>query len=137
MRAETGPSASSHVGAVARAYMSQPSAAVALQRLAASLAADSCQGKNQEKTPRESWDQNFYQPTLGDQAFLTQMHERGRRNNGGQLDYTFGLVLTSYRGLPVVEHGGSDAGYRAHLIRFPEQHFSVVCLCQMSASVGQ
>jgi hypothetical protein len=28
-----------------------------------------------------------------------------------------------------VEHGGTDAGYRADLLRFPDQHFSVACLC--------
>jgi hypothetical protein len=30
-----------------------------------------------------------------------------------------------YRGLATVDHGGADAGYRADLLRFPQQHFSV------------
>jgi hypothetical protein len=36
-----------------------------------------------------------------------------------------------------VDHGGSDAGYRADLLRFPEQHFSVACLCNTTVNPGQ
>jgi len=45
------------------------------------------------------------------------------------IDYAAGLVHGMYRGLATVDHSGSDAGYRADLLRFPEQHFSVACLC--------
>ena len=84
------------------------------------------------------WDQNFYDKRIGGSTFVEQLHERGRLNNGEQLDYAFGLTLGKYRGLPIVEHSGGDAGYRAHLIRFPEQRFSVACLCNTgSASPGQ
>jgi len=31
-----------------------------------------------------------------------------------------------------VDHGGSWGGYRAQLLRFPEQYFSVVCLCNVA-----
>jgi CubicO group peptidase (beta-lactamase class C family) len=75
------------------------------------------------------WDENFYYPRVGDQAFLQQMLERGKLNSGEQLDYAFGLVLGKYKGLPTVDHGGADAGYRSDLIRFPEQHFSAAVLC--------
>src|SRR5207244_3147546 len=30
------------------------------------------------------------------------------------------------------EHGGSWGGYRAQLLRFPDQHFSVACLCNLA-----
>jgi CubicO group peptidase (beta-lactamase class C family) len=75
------------------------------------------------------WDENFYHPRVGDQAFLQQMLERGKLNSGEQLDYASGLVLGKYKGLPTVDHGGADAGYRSDLIRFPEQHFSAAVLC--------
>ena len=55
--------------------------------------------------------------------------QRGKLNSGKELDYAFGLVHGKYRGLPTIGHGGADAGYRADLIRFPDQHFSVACLC--------
>jgi len=75
------------------------------------------------------WDENFYNPRVGGQAFLQQMLERGKLNSGEQLDYAFGLVAGKYKGLPTVDHGGADAGYRSDLIRFPEQHFSAAVLC--------
>lgn len=75
------------------------------------------------------WDENFYHPRVGGPAFLQQMLERGKLNSGEQLDYAFGLVVGKYKGLPTVDHGGADAGYRSDLIRFPEQHFSTAVLC--------
>lgn len=75
------------------------------------------------------WDENFYHPKVGGAAFLMQMLERGKLNSGEQLDYAFGLVLGKYKGLPTVDHGGADAGYRSDMIRFPEQHFSAAVLC--------
>jgi len=75
------------------------------------------------------WDENFYHPNVGGPAFLQQMLERGKLNNGEQLDYAFGLVEGKYKGLRTVDHGGADAGYRSDLTRFPEQHFSAAVLC--------
>jgi CubicO group peptidase (beta-lactamase class C family) len=75
------------------------------------------------------WDENFYHPRVGGAAFLQQMLERGKLNNGEQLDYAFGLVVSKYKGLPTVDHGGADAGYRSDLTRFPDQHFSAAVLC--------
>jgi CubicO group peptidase (beta-lactamase class C family) len=75
------------------------------------------------------WDENFYHPRVGGSAFLQQMLERGKLNNGEQLDYAFGLVLGKYKGLPTVDHAGGDAGYRSDMTRFPEQHFSAAVLC--------
>jgi CubicO group peptidase (beta-lactamase class C family) len=75
------------------------------------------------------WDENFYHPRVGGQAFVQQMLERGKLNNGEQLDYAFGLVVGKYKGLPTVEHGGADAGYRSGLTRFPDQHVSAAVLC--------
>jgi len=52
--------------------------------------------------------------------------------------YGMGLMLENYRGLPVVEHDGSLFGYRAEILRFPAQKFSVICLCNISnASAGR
>ena len=75
------------------------------------------------------WDENFYHPTVGGQAFLDQMLQRGKLNNGEQLDYAFGLVHGKYKGLKTIDHGGADAGYRSDMTRFPDQHFSVAVLC--------
>jgi CubicO group peptidase (beta-lactamase class C family) len=78
------------------------------------------------------WDENFYSAKVGGPAFLAELQEPGKLNDGKSLDYAKGLSVHNYRGLPVVEHGGSWGGYRAQLLRFPEQHFSVVCLCNLA-----
>ncbi|MGD8869408.1 MAG: serine hydrolase domain-containing protein [Gemmatimonadales bacterium] len=78
------------------------------------------------------WDRNFYDPVVGGPDFLEQMHGRGVLANGDTLDYAFGLEIGEYKGLPVVSHGGAWGGFRSHLLRFPQQKFSVVCLCNVA-----
>jgi len=80
------------------------------------------------------WDENFYNPRVGGPALIEQLQERGKLNDGEQIDYAAGLVLGKYRGLNTVDHGGADAGYRSDMIRFPDQHFSVACLCSLSSA---
>ncbi len=80
------------------------------------------------------WDENFYNPRVGGPALIQQLQERGRLNDGEQIDYAAGLVLGKYRGLNTVDHSGGDAGYRSDMIRFPDQHFTVACLCNLSAA---
>jgi CubicO group peptidase (beta-lactamase class C family) len=75
------------------------------------------------------WDENFYSGQVGGRDFLAELQEPGKLNSGKVLDYAKGLRIADYRGLHTVSHGGSWGGYRAELLRFPEQHFSVACLC--------
>jgi len=77
------------------------------------------------------WDENFYRGKVGGKEFLAELQEPGKLNSGKTLDYAKGLFVGNYRGLRFVDHGGSWGGYRAQLLRFPEQHFSVVCLCNV------
>lgn len=76
------------------------------------------------------WDQNFYHNTLGKggQDIINKMHEEGLLNNGKSSGYAFALNNGTYKGLKTVSHGGSLAGYRAQLMRFPDQNFSVILL---------
>jgi CubicO group peptidase (beta-lactamase class C family) len=78
------------------------------------------------------WDQNFYTGTVGGKIFLAELQEHGKLNSGKILDYAKGLTVAEYRGLHTVRHGGAWGGYRAELLRFPDQHFSVACLCNIS-----
>lgn len=79
----------------------------------------------------QKWDENFYSGKVGGKELLAELQEPGKLNDGKALHYAKGLATGEYRGLKVVEHGGSWGGYRAQLLRFPEQHFSVVCLCNL------
>ncbi len=83
------------------------------------------------------WDENFYHPRVGGRAFVERMLERGKLNSGETIDYAFGLTIGTYKGLDIVDHAGSDAGYRSDLLRFPAQHFSVAVLCNLSINPTQ
>ena len=80
------------------------------------------------------WDRNFYDNKLGKGTLLKEMQTRGVLNNGKQIEYGLGLVISTYRGLPVVAHAGALFGYRTELLRFPQQKFSVICLCNVGTS---
>jgi CubicO group peptidase (beta-lactamase class C family) len=80
----------------------------------------------------QHWDENFYHPSIGGPTLIAQQLEHGKLNSGKELPYASGLQHGNYRGLPTVSHSGADAGYRAELLRFPEQHFSVACLCNQA-----
>jgi CubicO group peptidase (beta-lactamase class C family) len=76
------------------------------------------------------WDQAFYTNALG-KDLMDMLHTQGVLNSGKKIDYAFGLVVSEYKGLKVVEHGGAWVGFRAALVRFPEQKFSVVVLANL------
>jgi CubicO group peptidase (beta-lactamase class C family) len=80
------------------------------------------------------WDRNFYENRLGKGSLLKQLQTRGVLNNGRQISYALGLELGRYRGLPIVEHNGALFGYRTEIQRFPEQRFTVLCLCNLSSA---
>ena len=77
------------------------------------------------------WILNFDDTRIGTQTVIEQMHQRGVLNNGEQIDYAFGLNIGEYRGLKTVGHSGSWRGFRSHLIRFPDQKFGIVILCNL------
>src|SRR2546430_13967695 len=57
------------------------------------------------------WDENFYSAKVGGPAFLAELQETGKLNDGKSLEYAKGLFVHNYRGLSVVDHGGSWGGY--------------------------
>ena len=77
------------------------------------------------------WILNFDNTRIGEQAVIDQMYQRGVLNNGEQISYALGLNIGEYRGLKTVGHSGSWRGFRSHLIRFPDQKFGVVILCNL------
>jgi CubicO group peptidase (beta-lactamase class C family) len=77
------------------------------------------------------WDQNFYAAKIGGPRFLETLHTRGVLNNGDTLDYAFGLMIGTRRGLRTVRHSGSMMGFKAELVRYPDERFSVITLCNL------
>lgn len=80
------------------------------------------------------WDENFYTGRVLGKDLLAKLQEPGKLSTGKTLDYAKGLRIADYRGLRTVSHGGSWGGYRAELLRFPDQHFSVACLCNVGSA---
>ena len=80
------------------------------------------------------WDANFAHPIVGGASFAERMELPGRLATGEKLDYAAGLRVTEYRGARRIGHGGSWAGFRAAMARFPEHRFSVITLCNLSTA---
>jgi CubicO group peptidase (beta-lactamase class C family) len=79
------------------------------------------------------WDANFYTHTVGGDALQTFLHATGTLADGKPIDYARGLFVDTFRGLRRVHHAGAWAGYRAELMRFPEQKTSIVCLQNLAS----
>ena len=75
------------------------------------------------------WNHNFDTGQVGGPEFLKTMLTIGKLNNGKDLGYASGLSITRYRGLTTVGHGGANHAYWNDFIRFPDQQFAVVCMC--------
>jgi hypothetical protein len=71
---------------------------------------------------------------LGGPRFVEEMHRRSVLNSGQVHFYAGGLQLRDYKGLPIVEHSGSTAGYRGHLARFPDQGLAISVTCNASTA---
>lgn len=79
------------------------------------------------------WVKNFEDGRVGGTDVIEQMHEQGILNDGKKISYAFGLVIGEHKGLKTVSHSGGDAGYRSHVVRFPEQEFAVVVLSNLGS----
>jgi CubicO group peptidase (beta-lactamase class C family) len=79
------------------------------------------------------WDANFYEPKVGGRNFIQTMHTRGVLNSGDTMAYAFGINVQERRGLRMVRHGGSLMGFRADLVRYPDQRFTVLTMCNLGS----
>lgn len=82
------------------------------------------------------WTENLRTGRVGGPRFIQEMHRQGRLTSGRRLDYASGLVVSRYRGLREVSHGGATAGYRAYLAHYPDQKLGVAVLCNAANANG-
>ncbi len=71
------------------------------------------------------WAVNFETMKVGNPKVMDMMNQRFVLNRGDTINYALGQVITKYKGLKSISHGGGDAGYRTFLLRFPDQHVSI------------
>jgi CubicO group peptidase (beta-lactamase class C family) len=78
-----------------------------------------------------AWERNFLEPDVGGQELLEKRLTPGVLIDGTEQVYAAGLSVREYRGLPAVQHGGAFVGFRAGMVRLPEERFAVYCLCNV------
>jgi len=81
-----------------------------------------------------TWNENLDNPRVGGRALVEQLEARGRLNDGFENEYAQGLVVTTYKGVREISHGGSTAGYQTFLARFPNERLSIAILSNVTAS---
>ena len=79
------------------------------------------------------WDRNFYDGKAGGKDLVRRMEIPGRLNDGTKHNYGCGLIIGEYQGTPMIHHGGAWAGYRSHILRFPERRLTFVVLGNLSS----
>jgi CubicO group peptidase (beta-lactamase class C family) len=70
----------------------------------------------------------------GGPELVRMLETPGRLNDGSPITYALGLTVDAYRGLREVSHGGSTAGYRTFLVRWPERALSVAVFCNAATA---
>ena len=75
------------------------------------------------------WNENLDKPKVGGREMVEFLQTRAALNDGFVTRYGRGLYVGEYRGLREVYHGGSTAGYRAFVARFPDHRLSISILC--------
>ena len=86
------------------------------------------------------WLNNYDAATVGGRDILTAMTTATQLNDGlpattgpGQA-YAIGTIVGTVRGVRVVQHGGAWGGFRAQMLRFPDQRFAVATFCNLTSS---
>lgn len=74
------------------------------------------------------WDRAFYDDELGVSEFGEKMSRIGKLNDGHPINYAWGLQVHTYRGLPMIEHGGFMINFDSEMMRFPDQRLTVIVL---------
>lgn len=84
------------------------------------------------------WLMNYDSATVGDRRILETMTTPTKLNDGSPAmsgrtqAYAIGLSVGTLRGVRMISHGGSWAGYRAHFFRFPDERLAVATFCNVS-----
>jgi CubicO group peptidase (beta-lactamase class C family) len=78
------------------------------------------------------WDASFYNQVVLGRDGIREMTTQAVLTSGETLSYALGLFIGTYHGHSVVSHGGVDPGYRAEMLRFPDEGVTVSVLANNS-----
>jgi CubicO group peptidase (beta-lactamase class C family) len=74
------------------------------------------------------WIDNLRTGKLGGKNVLKIMLTRGKLNNGKEISYAAGLIVSDYKGIEMIEHSGQTGGYKTMLVYCPEKELGIVIL---------
>ena len=74
------------------------------------------------------WDQTLYTNKLVSSSTLGQAFTPNILPNGQNSGYGFGWRIALHHGLRTLHHSGSTIGFRTHILRFPDERFTVIVL---------
>ncbi|MBI1841224.1 MAG: serine hydrolase [Verrucomicrobia bacterium] len=77
------------------------------------------------------WIANFEDLKVGGSELWRQMQEKGKLNNGKEINYGFGLAIGELRQTRMISHSGADAGYRSFLLWLPDHRLGVALLSNL------
>ena len=72
------------------------------------------------------WLDNFRTGRVGGKSALESLARQGVLNNGDTLSYALGIEHGNYRGVPLLKHTGSSAGYRAIMCYIPGSNLGIM-----------
>jgi CubicO group peptidase (beta-lactamase class C family) len=80
------------------------------------------------------WDANLDSGVVGGAAGVAMLQSPGKLDDGRSTGYALGLNIGSFNGSRLVSHSGSYGGYQSTYLRFPDDHLSVITLCNVATS---
>lgn len=80
------------------------------------------------------WLVNFETGQVGGAQGVAAMRQRGVLNNGDTIPYALAVQRGQHHGRTHWGHGGSDAGFRSHVLHFPEERLGVVVLSNSAST---
>jgi len=80
------------------------------------------------------WLDNFRHKSVGGPELLDELLTQGILNNEEKISYAHGVVIGDYKGLKTVSHGGADAGFRSHVVWFPDKEVGIVVLTNLATA---
>jgi CubicO group peptidase (beta-lactamase class C family) len=81
-----------------------------------------------------TWTNALHADRVGRPGLRDELMRTARLNDGRELSYALGLVVSDFRGVREVGHGGSTAGYRAHLVHYPGHDLTVALQCNVTTA---
>lgn len=75
------------------------------------------------------WNPTALDRALNAAGLSAMMVAQGRLVTGDTVNYAMGLQFDTYRGLPIIRHGGTYGGYRAEFSVVPSARMTVALLC--------